>query len=154
MSKGIVANFGISQTGVHLISQEIIKTETVSEPVVENALGEIAQFTSKVKEIIDNEIIPEDEAVSVATSEEENDNPGIVQIALSVAGLGILFGAVYGIKQKVDDNSKQISINRDTVRKKLIHPIMGDSPKDILQTRLAKGEITIEEFEKLSKKLR
>ena len=116
--------------------------------------GEIAQFTSKVKDIIDSEIIPEAEAISTTTPVGENDNPEIAQIALAIAGLGILFGAVYGIKQKVDDNSRQISINRDTIRKKLIHPIMGDSPKDILQTRLAKGEITIEEFEKLSKKLR
>lgn len=198
MSKGIVTNFGISQTGVHLIPQEETPIEeTIPEPVIENTLadfvdlnkdpvyyveryytepaykswfdrnypemtieeavgyeGKIAQSTSKVKDIIDSEIIPEAEAISVITSDEKNDKPEIAQIALAVAGLGILFGAVYGIKQKVDDNSKQISINKDTIRKKLIHPIIGDSPKNILQTRLAKGEITIEEFEKLSKKLR
>lgn len=116
--------------------------------------GEIAQFTSKVKDIINSEIIPEAEAISVATYEEDNDNPEITQIALAIAGLGILFGAVYGIKQKANDNSRQISINRDTIRKKIIHPIIGDSPKDILQTRLAKGEITVEEFESLSEKSR
>ena len=55
----------------------------------------------------------------LVTPAEENDNPEIAQIALAIAGLGILFGAVYGIKQKVDDNSRQISINRDTIRKKI-----------------------------------
>ncbi|WP_299290381.1 SHOCT domain-containing protein [Nitrosopumilus sp.] len=197
MSKGVTSSFGVSQTGVHLISQEVIEEEPIPEPVVEKGLadfvdlnkepvyyveryytepaykswfdrnypgmtieeavgyeGEIVQFTSKVKDIIDTEIIPEAEAISVSTTEEENDNPEIAQIVLAIAGLGILFGAVYGIKQKVDDNSKQISINRDTIRKKIIHPIIGDSPKDILQTRLAKGEISVEEFERLSEKLR
>ncbi|MGH1567258.1 MAG: hypothetical protein ACRBB5_07580 [Nitrosopumilus sp.] len=70
-----------------------------------------------------------------------------------IAALGILFGTVYGIKRKVDDNSKQISINRDTITKKLIHLFIMLNPKTILQTRLAKGEITLEEYEKLKPKL-
>lgn len=67
--------------------------------------------------------------------------------------MGVLFGAVYGIKRKVDDNSKRISINRETIRKKLIQPIIGSNPKDILQKRLAKGEITLDEYEKIKSKL-
>ncbi len=65
----------------------------------------------------------------------------------------ILFGAVYGIKRQVDNNSKRISINRETIRKKIIQPIIGSNPKDILQTRLAKGDITLEEYEKIKSKL-
>lgn len=116
--------------------------------------GEIAQFTSKVKDIIDGEIIPDDEAISTVIPVDDNDNPEIAQIILTITGLGILFGAVYGIKQKVDGNSRQISITKDIIRKKLIHSIIVDSPKDILQTRLTKGEITVKEFKKLSEKLR
>jgi len=67
--------------------------------------------------------------------------------------LVILFGAVYGVKRQVDNNSKQISINKDTIRKKIISPILGSTPKEILQTRLAKGEITLDEYEKLRIKL-
>ena len=65
----------------------------------------------------------------------------------------ILFGAVYGIKRQVDNNSKRISINRETIRKKIIQPIIGSNPKDILQTRLAKGDITLEEYEKIRIKI-
>ncbi|MFQ5497868.1 MAG: hypothetical protein ACE5DU_08305 [Nitrosopumilus sp.] len=74
-------------------------------------------------------------------------------MTLAIAGLGILFGAVFGIKKKVDSNSKQIFINKETLRKKIIHPIIASTPKEILQTRLAKGEISLEEYEKLILKL-
>jgi uncharacterized membrane protein len=67
--------------------------------------------------------------------------------------MGILFGAVIGIKKKVDGNSKQISINKNTIRKKIIQPIIGSNPKEILQTRLAKGEITLDEYDQLISKL-
>ena len=77
----------------------------------------------------------------------------VAEVSLAVAGLGFLFGAVYGIKRKVDDNSKQISLNRETLRKKFIRPIVGSNPQTILQTRLAKGEITLDEYEKLKNKL-
>ena len=77
----------------------------------------------------------------------------MAQMVLAIAGLGILFGAVYGVKIKVDGNSKLISINRDTIRQKLIQPIIGSNPKGILQTRLAKGDITLEEYEKIKSKL-
>ncbi len=65
----------------------------------------------------------------------------------------ILFGTVYGVKRNVDNNSRQISINRDTIRRKIIQPIIGSNPKGILQTRLAKGDITLEEYEKIKSKL-
>ncbi len=32
-------------------------------------------------------------------------------------------------------------------------PIIGTNPKEILQTRLARGEITLEEYEKIKSKL-
>ncbi len=72
---------------------------------------------------------------------------------LAIVGLGTLFRTVYGVKRKVDDNSKRISINRETIRKKIIAPIVGSNPKDILQSRLAKGEITLEEYKKIRLKL-
>ena len=111
-----------------------------------------------VSNLIEKEIIPEAEASPLASPitepvQDSENNSDIAQISLAVAGLGILFAAVYGIKRKVDDNSKQISLNRDSIRKKLIRPIIGSNPKDILQTRLAKGEITLEEYEKLKMKL-
>jgi hypothetical protein len=109
---------------------------------------------SEIQQIIDNQIIPEAQASSIIEPVVDNtDNSDIAQITLAIAGLGILFGAVYGVKRQVDDNSRQISINKDTIRKKIIRPIRGSNPKEILQMRLAKGEITLEEFEKLKLKL-
>jgi len=125
---------------------------------IEEAVGytdTMVEIKSSVQEIIDNEIIPEAQASSiVSTTANKSDNSDIAQMSLAIAGLGILFGAVYGVKRQVDNNSRQISLNKDTIMKKIIHPIRGSNPKEILQTRLAKGEISLEEFDKLEKKLK
>jgi len=127
------------------------------ELTIEEAVGyteNISEIKSTVQELMDKEIMPEAQALSIVESTQQpNNNSEIVQILLAVGGLGVLFGAVYGVKRKVDDNSKLISINRETIRKKFIRPIIGSNPKDILQTRLAKGEITLEEYEKIKIKL-
>jgi len=116
--------------------------------------GEVYEPESTVEEIINNEIIPEAQASTlIEPVQKQNDNSDIAQISLAIAGLGILFGAVFGVKKKADNNSKQISFNRDIIRKKIIHPIIGSNPKEILQTRLAKGDISLEEYEKLILKL-
>jgi hypothetical protein len=110
---------------------------------------------STVQEIIKKDIIPEAQASSIVEPKQElNDNSDIAQISLAVIAIGILFGAVYGVKRQVDNNSRQISINKDTIRKKIIKPIVGPSPLDILQARLANGDISIEEFENIEKKLK
>jgi len=125
---------------------------------IEEAVGytdTMVEIKSSVQGIIDNEIIPEAQASSIVNSPVNNsDNSEIAQISLAMAGLGILFGAVYGVKRQVDNNSRQISLNKDILMKKIIHPIRGSNPKEILQTRLAKGEISLEEFEILEKKLK
>ncbi len=125
---------------------------------IEEAVGytdNIEEIKSTVQEIIDNDIIPEAQASSIVEPAQKiTNNSDIAQMSLAIAALGILFGAVYGVKRQVDNNSRQISINKDVIRKKIIHPIMGSSPLDILQIRLAKGEISLEEFEDLEKKLK
>lgn len=124
---------------------------------IENAVGyagNIEETESSSQENIVNEIIPEAQASSIAESTQKiTDNSDISKISLAIAGLGILFGAVYGIKRQVDGNSRQISINKDTLWRKIINPILGSSPKEIIRTRLAKGEITLEEYDKLKAKL-
>ena len=124
---------------------------------IEEATGytdNVEETTSTVQELIDNEIIPEAQASSIVEPvSQSNNNSEIAQAVLAIMGLIILFGAVYGIKRKVDDNSKQISINRETLKKKFISPFIGTNPSNILKTRLAKGEITLEEYEKIKSKL-
>jgi hypothetical protein len=125
---------------------------------IEEAVGitnDITEIKSTVQEIMDKEIIPEAQASSIAEPiQNKPDNSDIAQISLAIAGLGILFGAVYGVKRQVDSNSRQILLNKDTIRKKIIKPIIGSSPLEILQVRLAKGELSLEEFEKLESKLK
>ena len=128
---------------------------------IEDAVGyeenKIIEEESKpdVQDLIENDIIPEAEAVSTLSEpSQKTSNSEIAQVSLAVAGLGILFAAVYGIKRKVDNNSRQISINRGIIKKKIIQPIMRNNPQEILQVRLARGEISLEEYEKLKAKLR
>ncbi len=126
------------------------------ELTIEDAAGYTDNITETkliVQELISKEIIPEAQASSIVEPIQQHSNPEMAQMVLAIAGLGILFGAVYGIKRKVDDNSKLISINRETIREKLIRPIIGSNPKEILKIRLAKGEITLEEYEKIKSKL-
>jgi hypothetical protein len=124
---------------------------------IEEAVGYVIPTTNEKdsnSNILGTEIIPQAEAVTIAsiTAESEN-NSEIAQVVLAIGGLAVLFGAVYGIKRKVDDNSKHISINKDIIRKKIISPIIDSNPLGIIQTRLAKGEISIEEYEKLKQRL-
>ena len=101
-----------------------------------------------------NQIVPDAEAASLVEPANAEKNKGeTAQIVLAIGGLGILFGAVYGIKRKVDDNSKQISINKDSIRKRILNPLFGSNPSEIIQARLAKGEISLEEFDELEKRL-
>lgn len=101
-----------------------------------------------------SQILPEAEAIVMdpQTLETQN-NSDLAQTGLAVGGLIVLFGAVYGIKRKVDHNAKHISLNKDLIKRKLISPIIDSNPLSIIKTRLAKGEITIEEYEYIRQKI-
>jgi len=123
---------------------------------IEEAVGYIPPTKSEMETFQNIEgpkIIPEAEALSTVPLPPNSENSDMAQVALALGGLGILFGAVYGIKKKVDVNSKHISLNKDIIRRKIISPIIDSNPIGIIQTRLAKGEISIEEYEKLKQKL-
>jgi hypothetical protein len=127
---------------------------------IEQAVGitdEITEDLTEVKtivqKIITKEIIPKAEALSVQNTLQPTNNAEIAQILVAITALGVLFGTVYGVKRNVDNNSRQISINRDTIRRRIIQPLIGSNPKEIIQTRLAKGDITLEEYEKIKSKL-
>ncbi len=127
------------------------------ELTIEQAVGyniPIKTETEQEPDFIKTEFLPKAEASSITSaSEKDNDNSDLAHMGLAIGGLAILFGAVYGIKRKVDTNSKHISINKDIIRKKLLSPLVDSNPIGIIQTRLAKGEITIDEYDKLKEKL-
>ena len=94
------------------------------------------------------------------------------QMLLALGGLGILFGAVYGVKRRVDNNteqiaenktklekkvvnnSEQISQNRFWLKKKLMSLKTNDEPVSVIKERLAKGEITVDQYYKLLRALK
>ena len=102
----------------------------------------------------------------------DTGNPEVGQMLLALGGLGILFGAVYGVKRKVDNNtvqiaknksniekkvnnnSEQISQNRFWLKKKLMQLKPTDEPVSVIKERLAKGEITVDEYYKLLRALK
>jgi hypothetical protein len=116
--------------------------------------GSLDGVKSTIKEIMDAKIIQEAQASSIIdTSMDTSEDFDIAQIFLVLGALGILFGAVYVVKRQADNNTRQIRLNRNVIRKKILNPILGSSPKEIIQTRLAKGEITLEEYDRLKSKL-
>lgn len=102
---------------------------------------------------IKNELIPEAQALSSSSEQQPVKNGEFAQIVLAISALAILFAATYGIKKKVEHNSRQISINRNSIKQKIIKPIMGSEPHKILQIRLARGEITLKEYYEIKKEL-
>jgi len=105
-------------------------------------------------ENVGNTIIPQAEAISYVSSPVNFDNNNdITQTGFVLGGLAILFGSVYLIKRKIDSNSKRMSLNQNIIRQKIMRPFFNSNTIKIIQTRLAKGEISIEEYEKLKQKL-
>jgi len=86
-------------------------------------------------------------------SNDNSTNRELALLGFALGGLVVLFGAVYGIKRKVDTNSKNISENRVSIRKKMFGSILGMGPEDIIKNRLAYGEITVTEYNNLRKTL-
>jgi len=102
----------------------------------------------------------------------DTENAEVGQLLLALGGLGVLFGAVYGVKRRVDsntvqiaenktkiekkvgNNSEQISQNRFWLKKKLMSLKSNNEPVMVIKERLAKGEITVDEYYKLLRALK
>ena len=125
---------------------------TIEQAVGYNIPPRIEMDSAKTN--IVSEIIPEAEAISMESQTiDAKNNSELAQMGLALGGLIVLFGAVYGIKRKVDNNANHIILNKDLIRRKIISPIIDSNPLAIIKTRLAKGEITIEEYEEIRQKL-
>jgi len=108
------------------------------------------------EEIINPEIIPDAQASTIVEANMPNfeNNSELFSMLLALGGLAVLFGAVYGIKLKVDNNAEQISKNQTTIKKKLLGNILHHDPLDVIRDRLAKGEISVEEYYKVKNALK
>lgn len=120
---------------------------------IEEAVGyKGPKYDSGVDNSFNHGIIPKAEAASIESSSIDY-NKDIALSILVVAGLAILFAAVYGIKIKSEKKSRKIPKIKIGFRQKLFPKISNPHPAEIIQTRLARGEITIEEYEKIKEKL-
>ena len=132
---------------------------TIEEAVgveYQSSLSITETIEEKIDQVIPDEIIPDAQAASVIIeplSSNNSENREFALFGLALGGLVILFGAVYGIKRRVDSNSENISHNRESIRKKMFSTILGNKPMNLIQNRLANGEITISEYNQLKKTL-
>ena len=129
---------------------------------IEEAVGVSTDFTiietieKNVENIIPEELIPDAEAISVVIDSLNSDSADLREVTLfglALGGLAVLFTAVYGIKQRIDSNSENISQNRESIKKKMFGVLLGKDPIDVIKNRLARGEITVEEYDHLKKAL-
>ena len=134
------------------------------ELTIEEAVGlakldsDITQTIEKnLENTISKDVIQEAEAVQHIDSslnDIDSENNEFASLGLTLGGMAVLFGAIYGIKRKVDTNSKNITQNRESIRKKVFGAILNNNPEDVIKNRLAQGEITVSEYNNLKKALR
>lgn len=128
---------------------------------IEEAVGLESQTNLNIKEAIEEKIdsvisvniLPDVEAATIINeplSNVNSNNREFTLLSLALGGVAVLFGATYGIKRKVDTDSKNISQNRASVRK-MFGFILGYSPMDVIKNRLARGEISINQYTRLKK---
>jgi len=130
---------------------------TIEEAVGLESVSNITKtIEANLEDMIPDEVIPEAKAIQTVDNpfdENNSENNEMALLGLTLGGLAILFGAIYGIKRKVDTNSENISKNRELVKKKMFGAPQWNNPEDVIKNRLAHGEITIKEYSALKKAL-
>ncbi|HEU05043.1 MAG TPA: hypothetical protein ENH95_08050 [Nitrosopumilus sp.] len=124
---------------------------------IEEAVGleSVSSFTETIQTNLEN-VIPEAEAIQTVVNPfdgNNSENNEMALLGLTLGGLAILFGAIYGIKRKADTNYENISKNHESMKKKMFGALHWNNPGDIIKNRLAYGEITVKEYSALKKAL-
>ena len=120
-------------------------TSSITETIEEN-----------LENVIPDEVIPEAEAsqtISTPLTGNNSETNDMALLGLTLGGLAILFGAIYGVKKRVDTNSENISKNRESIKKKMFGALHWNSPEDVIKNRLAHGEISVKEYSTLKRTL-
>ena len=124
---------------------------------IEEAVGleTVSSFTETIETNLKN-VMPEAEAIQTVDNPfdgNNSENNEMALLGLTLGGLAILFGAIYGIKRKADTNYENISKNRESLKKKMFGALHWNNPGDVIKNRLAYGEITVKEYSALKKAL-
>ncbi len=130
---------------------------TIEEAVGFESVSSITEnIEDNLENVIPDEVIPEAKAIQTVDNPfngNNSENNEIALLGLTLGGLAILFGAIYGIKRKVDTNSVNISKNRESMKKKMFAALHWNSPEEVIKNRLAHGEITVKEYSNLKNAL-
>lgn len=151
----------------NFVGQSIYEVVGVPEPE--------SEIVSTIKDITENDPVistQNSSPNSVESSTVNSISSEVSQMLLALGGLGVLFGAIYGIKRRVDSNYHQIAVNKTALQKKvdsnsdqiyqnkfwlkskLINRKKCDEPVTVIKERLAKGEISVDEYYKLLRALK
>ncbi len=79
-----------------------------------------SEIVSTIEDITENDPVistQNSSPNSVESSTVNSVNSEVSQMLLALGGLGVLFGAVYGIKRRVDSNYHQIAVNKTALQK-------------------------------------
>jgi len=129
---------------------------------IEEAIGleSVSSFTEAIDDDLENvildEVIPGAEAIQTVDNPfdgNNSENNEMALLGLTLGGLVVLFGAIYGIKRKADTNFENISRNRESMKKKMSGALHWNNPEDVIKNRLAHGEITVKEYSTLKRVL-
>jgi len=151
----------------NFVGQSIYEVVGVPEPE--------SEIVSTIKDITENDPVTSRQNSSPNSVESSTVNSvtsEVSQMLLALGGLGVLFGAIYGIKRRVDSNYHQLAVNKTALQKKvdsnsdqitqnrfwlkskLINRKKCDEPVTVIKERLAKGEISVDEYYKLLRALK
>jgi len=124
---------------------------------IEEAVGleSVSSFTETIEANLEN-VIPDAKAIQTVDNTfdgNSSENNEMVLLGLTLGGLIILFGAIYGIKRKANTNYENISKNRESMKKKMFGALHWNNPEDVIKNRLAHGEITVKEYSTLKRVL-
>jgi len=124
---------------------------------IEEAVGleSVSSFTETIEANLEN-VIPEAEAIQTVDNPidgNKSENNEMALLGLTLGGLAILFGTIYGIKRSVDTNSENVSKNRESMKKKMFGALHWNNPEDVIKNRLAYGEITVKEYSAMKRVL-
>ncbi len=98
----------------NFVGQSIYEVVGVPEPE--------SEIVSTIKDITENDPVirrQNSSPNSVESSTVKSVSSEVSQMLLALGGLGVLFGAVYGIKRRVDSNYHQIAVNKTALQKKV-----------------------------------
>jgi len=119
---------------------------TIEEAVgLESASSFTETIEANLENVIPDEVIPEAEAIQTVDNPFDvngSESNEIVLLGLTLGGLAILFGVIYGTSK-----------NHESIKKKMMGGLHWNNPEDVIKNRLAHGEITVNEYSILKRVL-